>query len=595
MESIRSMSDNLNVKCTRRTYEVGSEEDWEMKISSYRGRGSRMAREPHHRVQASDLEDLLNADNPVQMVRKGQRSHENSPKSSPISREEKKSKSYPFLDGERQEREKKLRLQLKHITEKLHSKNLRNGRESFLKFQMRDIHKQMERVQSGDPTGRREDGYLSALLRQNGEGVSSLQRLQVVIKHMAHLHSLVSEELTWLVDKTGKDSGEDAMPSVRKFWDGMIQVLAKMGKSHEEAAITLEKLLPEVDSQEEKMSCRLDAVSEQYESSEKTILRLQEDAQETVASATSGNKDARNKYKEIVSYHNKTLNIHQAKTNEWTRILEDQELSRMDLLTDRMREISKTEKDLAESVAAFSISLPMQKLLKSKQLSLLRKDLSSFSKMFKNRRKKKLPDKPEAFAENWEAYSPKSPTGNSLMLPSPFKSHHRRSAPNLMELPHPTPDSKYKRGTINLQRLGTVEGDSEFDVKDDELDEMSPTQILKNLTLYDVISDPVGVKYFSSHLRQEFSHENIVFWIAVENFKKKWLGTNEYSAEKLASTAQLLYQQFFTGSSLMELNISSTTRNALEKNFEKNQVTIYMFDQAQNDIYKLMNHDSFPR
>eukprot|EP00954_Amorphochlora_amoebiformis_P025081 1370726-Amorphochlora_amoeboformis.AAC.1 len=90
------MSDNLNVKCTRRTYEVGftleekgipepvapkldlelcslttsnskgvgSEEDWEMKISSYRGRGSRMAREPHHRVQASDLEDLLNADNP---------------------------------------------------------------------------------------------------------------------------------------------------------------------------------------------------------------------------------------------------------------------------------------------------------------------------------------------------------------------------------------------------------------------------------------------------------------------------------------------------------------------------------------------------
>mmetsp|Transcript_9335 Transcript_9335/g.15165 ORF Transcript_9335/g.15165 Transcript_9335/m.15165 type:complete len:885 (-) Transcript_9335:156-2810(-) len=153
-----------------------------------------------------------------------------------------------------------------------------------------------------------------------------------------------------------------------------------------------------------------------------------------------------------------------------------------------------------------------------------------------------------------------------------------------------------KRGSLSLRNIA-IKPFNDFEEAYEEEEEtqiMSPTNILKSLKLMDVITDPVGIKYFSSHLRQECSHENIVFWRQVENFRTKWKD-KDYTKEQLISTARILYSQFFTGSCLMELNIDARTRSKIRKKFEKKEVTENVFDVAQKEIYDLMKNDSFKR
>jgi len=120
--------------------------------------------------------------------------------------------------------------------------------------------------------------------------------------------------------------------------------------------------------------------------------------------------------------------------------------------------------------------------------------------------------------------------------------------------------------------------------------DVETTEIIKRLTLRDVLADPVGIRYFSSHLRSELSHENIVFWRAVENLKRKWkMNSKENDETKLVAIATGLYKQFFkTGSSLLEINISEKVKKSVERIFNEGRVTVTMFDGAQEEVYRLM-------
>lgn len=121
----------------------------------------------------------------------------------------------------------------------------------------------------------------------------------------------------------------------------------------------------------------------------------------------------------------------------------------------------------------------------------------------------------------------------------------------------------------------------------------SPSTLVKTLKLRDVITDPVGVIYFSGHLKKEYSHENIVFWRAVENFKIKFGQGSD--ASRLKPNALLLYNQFFGENSLMEVNVSYKMAERLRQRFERGDVDVDVFNETQAEIFKLMNQDSFKR
>ncbi|ELK32176.1 Regulator of G-protein signaling 21 [Myotis davidii] len=86
---------------------------------------------------------------------------------------------------------------------------------------------------------------------------------------------------------------------------------------------------------------------------------------------------------------------------------------------------------------------------------------------------------------------------------------------------------------------------------------------------------------------QEFSEENVEFWLACEDFKKT------ESAEKIASKAKMIYSEFIEADAPKEINIDFSTRDLISKNIA--EPTLKCFDEAQKLIYSLMAKDSFPR
>ncbi|XP_077969293.1 uncharacterized protein LOC120344765 [Styela clava] len=101
-----------------------------------------------------------------------------------------------------------------------------------------------------------------------------------------------------------------------------------------------------------------------------------------------------------------------------------------------------------------------------------------------------------------------------------------------------------------------------------------------------LLQDKKFSKNFHDFLVGEFSEENLDFWLDCESYKKK-------KEEKLKKNANKIYNQYLVPGTLKEVNVDSEIRARVEcELFNPRRTT---FDQAQNQIYKLMMTDSFPR
>lgn len=96
-----------------------------------------------------------------------------------------------------------------------------------------------------------------------------------------------------------------------------------------------------------------------------------------------------------------------------------------------------------------------------------------------------------------------------------------------------------------------------------------------------------GQKYFAEFLKSEYSDENILFWQACEELKR------ERNPEKIEEKARIIYEDFISILSPKEVSLDSRVREIINANMVRPSARI--FDEAQNQIYTLMQRDSYPR
>ncbi|XP_062849157.1 regulator of G-protein signaling 20 isoform X2 [Trichomycterus rosablanca] len=98
---------------------------------------------------------------------------------------------------------------------------------------------------------------------------------------------------------------------------------------------------------------------------------------------------------------------------------------------------------------------------------------------------------------------------------------------------------------------------------------------------------PAGRRAFRQFLRTEFSEENMLFWLACEEFCKE---TNKSVIEE---KARIIYEDYISILSPKEVSLDSRVREVINKNML--EPTSHTFDDAQLQIYTLMQRDSYPR
>ncbi|XP_055007794.1 regulator of G-protein signaling 21 isoform X2 [Boleophthalmus pectinirostris] len=102
-----------------------------------------------------------------------------------------------------------------------------------------------------------------------------------------------------------------------------------------------------------------------------------------------------------------------------------------------------------------------------------------------------------------------------------------------------------------------------------------------------VLGCKAGQIAFQQFLKSEYSEENILFWLACEDYKKI------KSAPEMISSANRIYSEFVQTEAPRQINIDWGTRESIGKNIS--QPTLNSFDTAQKLVYSLMARDCYPR
>ncbi|XP_043207581.1 regulator of G-protein signaling 21-like [Amphibalanus amphitrite] len=105
-------------------------------------------------------------------------------------------------------------------------------------------------------------------------------------------------------------------------------------------------------------------------------------------------------------------------------------------------------------------------------------------------------------------------------------------------------------------------------------------------SLATLLSSKQGLSLFRSFLVQEFSEENLDFWLAVEEYKQaKHLN--------LTASAHQIYDEFVAPTAPRQVNVDSKTRTAVKEGLSS--PTTELFDRAQRRVQILMENDTYGR
>lgn len=96
-----------------------------------------------------------------------------------------------------------------------------------------------------------------------------------------------------------------------------------------------------------------------------------------------------------------------------------------------------------------------------------------------------------------------------------------------------------------------------------------------------------GRSAFRQFLRTEFSEENILFWMACEEFRQ------ENNRNNIEEKARNIYEDYISILSPREVSLDSRVREVINRNML--EPNCHTFDDAQIQIYTLMQRDSYPR
>ncbi|XP_028259169.1 regulator of G-protein signaling 21-like [Parambassis ranga] len=96
-----------------------------------------------------------------------------------------------------------------------------------------------------------------------------------------------------------------------------------------------------------------------------------------------------------------------------------------------------------------------------------------------------------------------------------------------------------------------------------------------------------GQLVFEDFLRTEYSEENLLFWLACEDYKKLT------RMREMMTAAKRIYAEFVQVDAPRQINIDCVTREEISKNISRPEPSC--FDRAQRLIYSLMENDCYPR
>lgn len=102
-----------------------------------------------------------------------------------------------------------------------------------------------------------------------------------------------------------------------------------------------------------------------------------------------------------------------------------------------------------------------------------------------------------------------------------------------------------------------------------------------------VMSSSHGRQTFGEFLRTEFSEENLLFWLAVDELQK--IADHEKMEEKCRD----IYEDFISILSPKEVSLDAQVREIVNRKMMR--PSRHTFDEAQLQIYTLMQRDSYPR
>ncbi|XP_067863147.1 regulator of G-protein signaling rgs-2-like [Heptranchias perlo] len=106
-------------------------------------------------------------------------------------------------------------------------------------------------------------------------------------------------------------------------------------------------------------------------------------------------------------------------------------------------------------------------------------------------------------------------------------------------------------------------------------------------SFHQLLKNPTGRNILMEFLQSEHSDENILFWLACEELKR------EDHIANIAEIAKSIYLDYISILSPKEVSIDASVRETIDKNMA--MPTADMFDEAQVQIYVLMQRDSYPR
>ncbi|XP_023283076.1 regulator of G-protein signaling 4-like [Seriola lalandi dorsalis] len=101
-----------------------------------------------------------------------------------------------------------------------------------------------------------------------------------------------------------------------------------------------------------------------------------------------------------------------------------------------------------------------------------------------------------------------------------------------------------------------------------------------------LLSSQNGLCLFRAFLVSEFSEENIVFYLACEDYRTT-------KPSKLAAKAKKIYDEFIGTDAPREVNLDHVTKAITKENMKHPSQSC--FDLAQAKIYTLMEKDCYPR
>ncbi|KAF7654799.1 hypothetical protein LDENG_00064630 [Lucifuga dentata] len=105
-------------------------------------------------------------------------------------------------------------------------------------------------------------------------------------------------------------------------------------------------------------------------------------------------------------------------------------------------------------------------------------------------------------------------------------------------------------------------------------------------SLEEALKDPAGRDQFLRFLESEFSSENLRFWLAVQELKRRPL-------QEVPSRAQEIWQEFLAEGAPSSINLDSHSYERTSQNLK--DPGRYSFEDAQEHIFKLMKSDSYAR